>query len=670
MLIATSAFAQSSKKPKVNLAGRQPIEWASSVEKFSSEADDRDGGAKQVLGAPNVMPQGGASPTAWQPKKDGNEEFITVNFSQPEMTSHVVICENVGAGAVSKVELFASGGKSLGSKMLPVARVASGKRSLVVEFSKTAEPVAQVRVELQAGKVAGVQQIDAIGIASGYPNLDFIRLPVDLDVKAKPERLSASINSPYQEVGPIISTDGQTLYFNRRNHPENIGGKDDKEDIWLARYDESTKSFARARNIGKPLNNADFNFISSTTPDGNMLLLGNVYLEDGTMAAGASVAMRTAEGWSEPEEIVIKNEDNKNKQVDYFMSSSGRVLIISEERKDSYGGRDLYISFQNEKGEWSTPENMGPTLNTAANEYAPFLAADQRTLYYSTSGRPGYGGDDVYISRRIGQEWKDWAEAENLGKPLNTAKDDAFFTIPASGQYAYYVSGGQAGKEDLDVFRIVIPKSQRPKPVVLVRGRVFDSKTQKPVSAEIVYEDLKTGQQVGVARSAPGTGEFLIALPSGLNYGYLAQADNYFSTSANLDLAKLETYKEVKQDLYLTPREVGATVRLNNLFFDFNKAELRPESYPELNRIIKIIGQNKALEMQIAGHTDSVGTVEVNQQLSQDRALAVVNYLAAKGVPAERISAQGYGKTKPVATNKTEEGRQQNRRVEFLVKKI
>jgi outer membrane protein OmpA-like peptidoglycan-associated protein len=354
--------------------------------------------------------------------------------------------------------------------------------------------------------------------------------------------------------------------------------------------------------------------------------------------------------------------------VYYSLSADGKTLFLAIETNNTFGKRDIYVSFLQEDGTWSEPKNLGKQINTPDEEESPFLAPDGVTLYYSTSGLPGYGSKDIFVSKRLDDTWTNWSEPQNLGHEINTDGIDAFFVIPASGKYAYMSSNFESiGANDL--IQIELPDVLKPKAVVLVKGKVIDNKTKKPLSAKITYRDLKTDAVLGIANSSPLDGSYQIVLPSGNIYSFFAEKNGYIATSNNLNLEKLGLYKEIEQNLLLTPIEVGQTVRLNNIFFDTDKYELKPESTAELNRLIRILNQNSELFIEISGHTDATGNDQHNLELSQKRADAVKNYLLTKGISADRLISKGYGKLKSVADNNTEEGRQQNRRVEFTILK-
>jgi outer membrane protein OmpA-like peptidoglycan-associated protein len=649
------------------VSSRDFIQWAGSVEEASSEKTDKANSAGKAAGTPNAMPQGGSHPDAWEPL-EGKNEYIILKYDRPIPVAMVVILENYMPGAITRVTAYDSSGTQHELARYRTSPPREKSRILQVVVPRTSYSVHKLRLDLNTTLTNEEPQIDAVGIADRVTKIDLINLPPDLDLKSTAERLSDDINSSSSEVGPVISTDGKTLYFSRAGHPGNIGGSDDTEDIWVSTAD-AKGNWKEPENLGPPLNNEDANFVSSVSPDGNTLLLGNIYLKKGDMKAGASISTRQADGtFSMPRNITIKNAQNFNIYVDYVLSNSGSTMIIAQEPENSMGQRDLYVSFLQDDSTWSTPKTLGPVVNTASDEFSPFLAADERSLYFSTAGRPGFGGADIFLCRRIGDGWDNWTEPQNLGSAINGPGKDAYFTLPASGTFAYFTSAGNT-KDERDIFRIKLPKSQRPKPVVLVSGKVVDSKTKAPVEADIVYEDLSSGKKVGTARSSAKTGKYQISLPGGQNYGYVAIPldKESFGVSSNLDLKGLDQYREVKQDLIIARQEKGAVIRLNNLFFDFNKAELKSESFPELKRMINYLNKFPNLTLEIAGHTDNVGADDVNMTLSGQRAKAVVSYLMGKGINANRLAVKAYGKTKPQATNQTAEGRAINRRVEFVV---
>jgi outer membrane protein OmpA-like peptidoglycan-associated protein len=665
------AKATNAKTKKSSAAAPQRkqdlIQWASAVVEVSSEKSHKLYSAEKAVGTPNAMPQGGDNPNAWEPL-EGKNEFIHVRFDKPAHAAMVVVLENYMPGAITKITAYDSSGEAHVLATYGATAIKEKARILTIEMPRTQYSINSIRIDINTKRVSDNPQIDAVGIADKVFPVELIHLPPDLDVRSAPERLSNDVNSPTSELGPVISSDGQVLYFSRAYHPNNVGGSDDLEDIYYSTAGKEG-TWSAATNMGSPLNNEEANFVSSVTPDGNALLLGNIYANKGDMRAGASISYRLGDAdFSVPKSLTIRNDQNYSEQVDFVLSNSGNILIISEERENSIGHRDLYVSFLQDDSTWSEPKSLGPVVNTASDEFSPFLAADDRSLYFATTGRPGFGNADIFLCRRIGDSWQEWTEPQNLGSPINGPGKDSYFTLPASGNYAYYTAPG-LGKDETDIFRIKLPQSARPKPVVLVSGTVVDSKSKKPIDAEIVYEDLSTGKKVGTARTNPKTGKYQIALPGGQNFGYLAKSkeSESFGVSSNLNLEELDEYKEVKQDLEVAKQEVGAVVRLNNLFFDFEKSDLKPESFPELMRMVAYLKKFPKLTLEIAGHTDSVGAEALNLRLSGARSKSVVEYLVKKGITANRLKVRAYGESKPQESNATEEGRAINRRVEFVV---
>lgn len=647
----------------------QTVQWADNVLDVSSELGAFQYSGNQALGKPNSLPQGGLAPTIWIPAKASGVSFIKVGFENPMQIRQIAIAESYNPSAVVTVYAYDTDYNEYRIADFEPKILKDSVRMLNVFLDKTEYKVRAVGVVLDNRAIPGYVGIDAIGISdSKKPVIAPVNDDPSINPNLTPERLSNRINSKYPELKPLISPDGKTMYFSRQNHPDNIGGEDDKEDIWYADRGEDG-NWKEAKNMGRPLNNEGPNFISSLTPDGQnmVVLLGNVYKgrDNDKMKSGVSMSRKTSDGWSEPEEIDIPKMKNFNNQANFFMANNQKVMLMSVEMSDSKGGRDLYASFKQDDGEWTEPVHLGDDVNTAGEESAPFLAADDRTLYFTSDGFSGYGQSDIYVSHRMDSTWKNWSEPENLGPDVNGPNNDEFFNIPPAGDYIYYSKGTTAGNPD--IYRFPLPDFFRPAPVVLVYGKVFNAQTNEPIEAEIYYEKLPSGEDVGISRSDPKTGEYQIALPSGANYGYLAQSDEFISISQNLDLLDLEEYQEVKQNLYLVPIEKGAVVTLNNIFFDFDKATLRPSSYPELNRIVNLMRDNQDMKIKIKGHTDAIGSDNYNEELSQKRVQSVVDYLIENGISKERLESEGYGEEKPVATNQTPSGRQLNRRVEFSI---
>ncbi len=647
----------------------QETQWASTILEASSELTPREYSAEQIIGKPNVTPSTSDSPNAWMPYSDDREEYVKVGFATPIKIRQIAIAESFNPGSIYQIYLYDRSGNEFLINTFQPQPIALKSRMLHVFFDLSQYEVSAVKIVFDCGAVPGHIGIDAIAISSStLPVRQEIKILESEIVNANPERLSETVNSIYNELRPLITPDGKTLIFGRQYHPNNTGGADDPEDIWFSLWDEEKGDWMEAENIGSPLNTSGSNYISSITPDGNTIIitLGNKYKKNGKLKAGVSVSTRTSEGWSKPEPFNIIREINVSDKSNYFLANNRKVLLMSIESDPSYGGRDLYVSFLREDGRWSEPLNLGSDINTVQEEAAPFLAADDKTLYFSSNGYMGFGKHDIYLSRRLDDTWTKWSEPENLGPMINSPEVDAFFNIPPTGEYGYF--SRDVSENNADIFRFELPKEHQPEPVVTIKGVVYDTKTNRPAQARIFYESLPEGEEIGMIESDPLTGEYQIILPSGKLYGYLAESEGYIAINAHIDLKDTKEFEELNIDLFIVPIEKGAVVRLNNIFFDFDKSELKEESFPELKRIIELMNKNEDMSISIEGHTDNIGTVEYNLTLSERRARSVVDYLEKGGISIDRMQSKGFGKSKPIKSNAYEiDGRAFNRRVGFRI---
>ncbi|HHS51179.1 MAG TPA: OmpA family protein [candidate division Zixibacteria bacterium] len=483
------------------------------------------------------------------------------------------------------------------------------------------------------------------------------------DPSVRKINLGPAVNSQYDELAPVISPDGRTLFFIVDGQPEGFG----RQDIFFSTKTERG-DWTTAQNIGRPLNTEWHDGILSISPSGTSALVAGVYNRDGTKSSGFSVAQMAGGTWRFPEPLNIENYYNKNRLTSASMSQCGKFLLMALEREGGYGDLDIYVSraIPDGRNRWSAPMNLGSDINTRGADGTPFLASDGKTLYFSSNGRVGLGSHDMYKSVRLDDSWKNWSKPVNLGKQINTPGWDAYYTIPAQGDVAYFVSSEAGGYGGSDIWMVTLPHTARPGAVVTVSGRVMEPDST-PVGATISWEKLATGANVGSVLSDDITGWYMIVLPVGEAFGYVAEKSGYLPSSAHLDLSQVEAFGEVHHDIFITPIARGAQTILKNVFFDFDKATLRPESIGELNRVRAFLEDNPSFIVEIAGHTDSIGTVDYNLRLSRDRANAVAEWLIENGIDERRLTVVGYGKSHPIADNATEEGRQENRRVIFKI---
>lgn len=504
------------------------------------------------------------------------------------------------------------------------------------------------------------------------------------------ENLGLNVNSSAGELAPVITADGQTLYFIRDGHSSNGA----TQDAWYCT--RTATGWSPAVHPREPINHVGNNSkVANVSTDGNQLLVRGAYEDGEYEGSGISIIVKNKKGeWKEPKKLEIKNYKkytDMGNTNNFVLAPSGKTMLFAFSESSNQGMHDLYFSHLTLKDNWSKPKSIkdftkfvGKALNHNTwsepekikflsnrefDEYAPFMAADGVTLYFSSNRVGGYGNQDIWMSKRLDDTWQNWSEPVNLGSTINTNDWDAYYTLDARGEEAYMVSYKNSVGGGADIVKIKLITEMRPNPVVLITGKVFNAKTKEPIGASIEYENLVDGKNVGVATSNPLSGEYKIVLPYGKNYGFMAYTEKFISVSDNLDLTSVAEYKEINRDLYLVPLEVGSTIRLNNIFFDIAKSSLRSESYPELDRLAGLMTQNSKMQIELSGHTDNVGSAEANLKLSDDRAKVVTEYLVGLGIAAERIQAKGYGETKPLTTNDTDEGKQLNRRVEFTILK-
>lgn len=660
------------------------VQWASKVLGVSSQYLNLDKPqsnqfqADQILGKPDKLPAFGESPCAWSPASSNNPEgeWIKVGFDVAMKIQQIVIAENYNPGAVSDIFAYDAADKEyLIYKNVNVGPLVAKGRLFTIN-QKTDFEVKAIKLFLRTDKVPGYNQLDAVAISNSTEPIE-IKINVankdnKLSIKTKPENLGININSAYQEIAPIISPDGKTLYFTRSKHPQNIGSPD-KQDVWFAEMQKDS-TFGEARNIGPPINTHHHNSNFSISPDGNTMLLNNVYNRDSTSEGGVSLEKGLSitrkdknSNWSAPQKVVIQDYYNRDKYSEFCLSQDGKILLMTIQRNDSRGGKDIYFSRIKPDGTWTTPDNLGSVVNTVASETSPFLASDGKTLYYSTSGFSGYGANDIFVTRRLDETWKSWSEPLNLGPEINTPEWDAYFSISASTDYAYFTSYYNSMGES-DIFRVKLPKEVTPDPVALIRGKVFNAKTKEPIKANIIYEILPEGQNAGNAVSNAQTGDYKVVLPLKKNYGILADAKGFLSVDENIDLSAVSEYKEIIKDLYLVPIAKDGVFTLNNIYFEPTKFSLLSASFPELNRLSKALKENSTLEIRLEGHTEVFGKKKEQYELAENRVKSVKRYLVDNGgIDAKRIKLKSYGGSRPKSQGTSDEERASNRRVEVRI---
>jgi len=492
------------------------VQWASKLIDFSSEYKDdliRENStrwsASQVLGYPNTMKYG-QSQLAWTPQNPNKgKEFVTVAYTTPQMVQQIIIGENCNAGSIAEIILYDNKGKDYEVyKNTNFVSTPKFNNDLLTYIKvKPTYNVVKLKLILNTLAIAGGQEIDCIGISSATtPYKQSINVIKYNEMVGIPENLGPNINSNYFDHLPIISPDGSMLYFARKLSEMNEASNDE---IYVSTV-LPTGKFSKAENIGPPLNTTENNFACYVSSDNDRLYVANKYVKNTYNYAGLSMSKKQKDGeWSKPKPLNIPDLYNKNEFVHYHMSIDENVVLMAIQRDDSYGDLDLYISQKYTDGSWSPPKNLGATINTVGAEGSVFLAADGRTIYFSSTGQPGFGNYDMYMSKRLDNSWTNWTKPLNLGDKINSEEMDIYYTIPAAGDYAYFSSGKTMfGLNDL--YRIKLPKEIRPefvdvKKLIASAPVKKDAQPTTVVNAQLapVKQETKPTQPVAIVTPTP-----------------------------------------------------------------------------------------------------------------------------------------------------------------------
>jgi outer membrane protein OmpA-like peptidoglycan-associated protein len=347
------------------------------------------------------------------------------------------------------------------------------------------------------------------------------------------------------------------------------------------------------------------------------------------------------------------------------LSPDKKDLYFSSNAPGGYGGKDIWVSRRNENGRWETPVNLGPEINTTADESTPFMHADNQTLYFNSNGHPGYSEKpDLFMTKKLADG--EWSKPVNLGYPINTIDDEGSMVISADGKTAYYSSDRMDTKGGLDIYTFTLPTYLQPLKTLWVKGKVFDKNTNEGLPSAVELTDVKTGKLVSNLQTDE-EGNYLVTLPAGKDYAFNVIRKGYLFFSENYNIPETTTDSDFIADIALQPIEANATIVLKNVFYDSKSTELKPESISELDNVVRLMNENPTTKILISGYTDNVGLPSNNLQLSTGRALSVVNYLVSKEVAKNRLSYKGFGETNPIGDNSTEAGRALNRRTELSV---
>lgn len=489
-------------------------------------------------------------------------------------------------------------------------------------------------------------------------------------VPFKPVNL-VRVNTDFDDYWPSITADGQnisiTVLVGQREGARSLTAQ---EDIYHSVLDPQTGEWSKSESLGAPTNTGQNEGAQSFSVDGRYMFF--IACDRPSSLGGCDIyySIRKGNVWS-PAINPGKPLNSQYWETNPSFSPAGDELFFSSNRPGGKGNKDIWVSkveiLDNGQLTFSEPKNIGGPVNTTEDEFSPFIHADNKTLYFSSTGHPGLGGYDIFYSKR--DEAGNWCTPRNIGYPINTHRDEIGFCVNAQGDKAYLSSNGiLKNGRGKDIYEIALPEDLRPERMDFFDGKVWDAKTKRPIQAKIEVFKLDNDKTVFQSVSDEVTGDFQAFLPVDDKYGYTVQKKGYLFVSG--DLKQRDSLHTSHKIIDMREIAIGEKVTLNNIFFDFNKSTLQKESCGELSRVAKFLKNNPKVSVELAGHTDNVGSHDYNMRLSDARAKEVADYLLKLGVPSERLTYKGYGPDKPVADNKTEEGRARNRRTEIIITKI
>ncbi len=470
--------------------------------------------------------------------------------------------------------------------------------------------------------------------------------------------MSDSINNESDEYVNFIRYDNAQLMFTRRfiyrdGLTEKFYLSDLQKDVWQKAYEWSLQ-----------WPEIDQTGALTISQDGNNLYFAACGWDDSYGRCDLYSSSFINDQWTEP--INMGPTINSNGwESQPCISSDGTQLYFVSDRKGGFGGSDIWKSVKLNDGTWSQAINLGEILNSSENEMAPYLHADGRTLYFSSTGLIGMGKADIFISRldKAGR----WSKPINLGYPVNTKDDEINIIFNSVGDLAFISSQRHSGKGGFDIYQVLVDSMHRPTTVRFLKGIVRDAITKKNLESDYKITQLEDESEMMRGQTSVSSGTFVVPLPSGETYSLLIEKQGYCLHTEHFDLLKVIDNKPFELEIFLQPVQIGSTIVLNNVFFDVNQSELKPDSFVELNQLVVYLKNNPAINIEIGGHTDSDGEERYNLVLSSKRAESVFNYLIINGIPASRMIFRGYGSSVSVATNETMEGKALNRRTEMKI---
>ena len=498
----------------------------------------------------------------------------------------------------------------------------------------------------------------------------------------EPVNVGPGINTENPEYFPTITVDGETILFTRRIKDGRVQGRfKEQEDFFVSQLEN--KMWQNAIPMPPNVNTVNNEGAPTIAADGRTLIFVGCADQFGSYGENRGgrgscdlfITKKLGSRWTDPENLP-GTLNSIHWETQPSLSSDGKTLyfIRGIRGRNATNNSDIYVSHLQVNGEWSTPEKLPDHINTPDREESVVIHPDGKTLYFASRGHIGMGGSDIYVTRL--DDNGNWSMPENLGYPINTKYDENSLMVGPDGEVAFFASDREGGYGDLDIYYFIMPENMRPTKTLYFEGLVYDINTKRPIPGKFKLVDIETGKEVIYSEADPITGEFTVSLPVNKEYALTVEYPGYAFYSDNFNMLEPEGMDAFHKDVPMVPiGSSGTGIPLANVFFDLDKSTLRQKSYIELNKLVSFMKENPEYNFEIGGHTDSRGNN--NQQLSEDRAKAVMDFLISKGISADRLTSKGYGSTKPINTDQAiaamtsnsekEAAHQQNRRVEYTI---
>ena len=490
-------------------------------------------------------------------------------------------------------------------------------------------------------------------------------------IEFKPRNLTY-VNTIHDDYFPSITADG-LMISTTVLVPKWMGDApmQQQEDMYVSHWNGTRWSYSEP--LPAPMNGYGNEGSQSFSADGRYMFFVQCSNKENIGSCDIYYSIRKGDKWSNP--INLGEPGNSRYwESNPVMSPTGDMIYFTSNRPGALGGKDIWCVqvYIDDYGYLKTynPQPLSTPINTDKDEFAPFMHADNHTLYFSSDGHKGLGGQDIF--RSVRNDDNTWSKPENLGYPINTHGNESGFVINGLGNKAYFSSDQLERKNmKLDIYEIDLPITIQPRTrMVYSPGRVYDITTGKPLQARVeIFEGTTNNRQFESITDATD-GSFVAFLPenstpqtSNLIFALSAQREGYIPYTMSV------TTPGDSILVGLTRIAVGTSITLNNLYFDYDSDEILQTSNAEIERLALFLKRNKQVHIEIVGHTDNQGSASYNLDLSKRRATALLNALIKKGISADRLTSRGMGSQSPVATNDTEEGRAQNRRVEIQITK-